>query len=732
MNRVLLPILRYLNRRHLILFSYVVIVVVVSIGYFNIGRANYLDWYDWLFWARQNYQQILQSKTLFDPVISPVQGLYGLSYPVNPIFNPLWWIAVHIQDPVESYRVSYSLSFCTIAIAIWITIGCHVRHPFLRLISSIFCLNLFFDLVPFGHVLPFPKSTFGIIYLMPPQNFLFLTAMLCYVLARKSIPIIPKVLGTTILTILSILSDPFYFTIFFFPVFLFICGYYLANLQAYYKEIIVYSVLLVVLYISGILEYPWLLQENIARSVFNSDLFVNHKTAGASSLAFQKPQNLFFMIPIFFILLYWSIKTYRPSYLIALLILSLSIAMGLIMGVSDMNLNFAPRLSYVEVTAYPIIMAILCSGVEREIAATNPRRVVFIVISAALVSLVLASSVKDIAYGLRNLDNPYTKVPLLLPEQARQNEIKGSVSFLIGQKNSKLSQLQNFFDAKKFNKELISFLQHNDDDEGFYAHYQKSIALISYWYSGIKTLEENNHLTNPFYNYFFRNLFMEENDYYSVNWNLFRRAQEHLYPLLGVEYLISDEPLDYSEKFVLDKYFNDQETEFWISHFSDHNSGQYSPSILRYFDNARDMEKILSSKTFDPKTLALLHNKDFISHSLEKADHGEIHYENNSIRFIGLTSNMSMNILPVLFSNCLVSEQGNTLLRVNLILTGIVYEGQVNDTIRYRGPPFSNQCLSKDIQDIAHFKLLDRRYPYPKEYDQPTLNLPSWPFWSSR
>ena len=90
-----------------------------------------------------------------------------------------------------------------------------------------------------------------------------------------------------------------------------------------------------------------------------------------------------------------------------------------------------------------------------------------------------------------------------------------------------------------------------------------------------------------------------------------------------------------------------------------------------------------------------------------------------------------MNILPVLFSNCLVSEQGNTLLRVNLILTGIVYEGLVDDTIRYQGPPFSNGCISKDLQDIDSFNLLDQEYPYPSEYDQRILKLPSWSLWQS-
>ena len=64
------------------------------------------------------------------------------------------------------------------------------------------------------------------------------------------------------------------------------------------------------------------------------------------------------------------------------------------------------------------------------------------------------------------------------------------------------------------------------------------------------------------------------------------------------------------------------------------------------------------------------------------------------------------------------------LVRANLILTGIVYQGEINDTIRLQGPPFSNGCIRQDIEDIKDFGLLDRGYPYPEEYDRAIFNYP--------
>ncbi len=68
--------------------------------------SDRLDWFDWLFWARQNYNGLTSSGDIVGLVMSPVQGLFGASYPVNPFFNPLWLLAIFIDDPALAHKVS--------------------------------------------------------------------------------------------------------------------------------------------------------------------------------------------------------------------------------------------------------------------------------------------------------------------------------------------------------------------------------------------------------------------------------------------------------------------------------------------------------------------------------------------------------------------------------------------------------------------------------------------------
>ena len=77
----------------------------------------------------------------------------------------------------------------------------------------------------------------------------------------------------------------------------------------------------------------------------------------------------------------------------------------------------------------------------------------------------------------------------------------------------------------------------------------------------------------------------------------------------------------------------------------------------------------------------------------------------------------------MIFSNCLVSEDGYQLVRVNLILTGIIFEGNVSTKLSFKGPPFDNSCLSRDIVDIETFNLTARAFPYPSHYDLAEKNL---------
>ncbi len=97
-------------RWNIFVIAITTLAISVDIFYQSNG-AGTLDWNDWLFWAKQNYEKIISSQNLFTMVISPVQGLFGLSYPLNPFFNPLWLIAVLIDETTTAHRLTTAIIF---------------------------------------------------------------------------------------------------------------------------------------------------------------------------------------------------------------------------------------------------------------------------------------------------------------------------------------------------------------------------------------------------------------------------------------------------------------------------------------------------------------------------------------------------------------------------------------------------------------------------------------------
>ena len=284
---------------------FVLIVVSLTVEIYNSANPDRLDWIDWWFWARQNLFQLIESRQLVGIVISPVQGLFGLSYPVSPFFNPLWGIAAIIDDPTLSHRISVSLIFVLYSATIWAVATIFIRNKVFVLVAALISLNLFFNVVSVTEVYPLPKSNFNYFQLMPPQNFIFLLAIAIFVTSVTVKPSILKVVGNLGLTVVGVLADPFYSILYFGPVIVLIGIYYLLNLKYYGREILLTLLGVAICYFVGIFEYPLTLKDVIGRSVFNEYLFHHVKRHDDSSFAFQNKQNLVFIF-LSIVLLGWE------------------------------------------------------------------------------------------------------------------------------------------------------------------------------------------------------------------------------------------------------------------------------------------------------------------------------------------------------------------------------------------------------------------------------------------
>jgi len=311
---------------------------------------------------------------------------------------------------------------------------------------------------------------------------------------------------------------------------------------------------------------------------------------------------------------------------------------------------------------------------------------------------------------IQNTENFSGQDLLVDHPQQSTGSFSGSTSFLLGTRDSQYSELNEL--DQPFSMRHVIFTQNNEHSSQFLGKYGRSAALVSYWLNGVATLEENSIVTDPFYIYFFRNLFTREDDYYMTNLNFFTVPQTQLYPMLGVRKLISDIPTPGSSQFVLG------DTEFFQTTFGDYNYGQYAPTTPVEVGSAREAISVMGDPLFDPKREYLVLEGDLSQDKPLGKSTGQINYDSNGIRFVGESEGITLHVLPVLFSNCLASEKGNTLVRVNLLLTGIMFNGKVSDKISYVGPPFRNDCLKEDIEDIQRFNLRDRAYAYPPDADK--------------
>jgi len=700
------------------LTSYAALLVFLALGWeiFSNSDPNRIDWIDWWFWARQNLEALSLEGSIVDVVMSPVQGLFGQSYPLNPYFNPLWFIAASVDDPVISHKLSSLLIYILYSVTIWLLIKVYVKTRIFRLLGMLVCLNLFFDIVPVTEIYPLPKSNFNYFQLMPPQNFLMILSfimLLCYLRLES---VILRVGSYILILTIAVLADPLYSLIYFAPIMFVISLFYILEIKQRRLEIVLALSAVGVVFVSGIFEYPYLLKNSLGRSVFNEYLFHHVKRHDDASFAFQNKQNLAFTLIFCFTYLYDYVSNRNKLSLCMFVTLGLFTIVGFVYLSTSLNLNYLPGLHAIESSVIPLYVISFVSCFERIVKQQD------VVVVGALQWICASGFCAFVIVKLVILDSQvihtkenFQNVPLLTTvdlSNTSNNNYKGSVSISVGTRGSDLSTRHNL--SPRFDVEHVTFTQNNEHDGGFFSSYGRSSALISYWLNGMQTLEENNHMTNPFYLYLFRNLFMQKDDYYLTNLNLFTRPNLNLYPLFGVRELITDKETIGSEKFQVGS------TILYRTLFP-YNKGQYAPKNPIKVTSAADAVKRLESPDFDPKNEFTVYRDWQYSLSPSVVSDGQIRFSKNGIEFIGKTNEKTLHLLPVIYSNCLRSAVGNTLVRVNLILTGIIFDKDTEDRIQYKGPPFNNNCIKKDISDIRKYNLRDRKYPYPSQSDNPAI-----------
>ena len=246
------------------------------------------------------------------------------------------------------------------------------------------------------------------------------------------------------------------------------------------------------------------------------------------------------------------------------------------------------------------------------------------------------------------------------------------------------------------------------------------------WQDSIPTLLEYNPLMTPPYFAFARSFFTEPVDLQIRNLVAMRHIDPRLLAAVGVRFVITDRPYDGRARLwqtlevpVSETYLkwagipqNISSFSLYLYELSDVNVGQYSPTEPRVVRTASEMLGILGDPAID-----LGHTFVVAEPFLEKLSVGTLRaflVESGQYTVTATSSGHSVLILPMEYSRCLhLAARGPSrfqarLFRADLLMTGIIFDGELDATISYRTGPWSgSRCRLRDKDDMDAIEMND-------------------------
>jgi len=253
-----------------------------------------------------------------------------------------------------------------------------------------------------------------------------------------------------------------------------------------------------------------------------------------------------------------------------------------------------------------------------------------------------------------------------------------------------------------------------------------------FWQDSVPTLLEYNPLITPPYFAFARSFFTEPADLQIRNEVAMRRIDPRLLAAVGVRFVVTDRPFDselrlrqvlevpVSEAYLKRAGIPRQIPTFklYLYQLNGVNVGQYSPTEPRVVRRASEMLDVLGDPVVDlMRTFVVSEN---MPGGLSAATLREFLIERGQFTVRATTAGRSVLVLPMEYSRCLdlVTRPAGShaqLFRANLLMTGIIFEGDLDVTIFYRTGPFmASGCRLRDTDDMKAIEmaLAFRNKPY--------------------
>jgi hypothetical protein len=144
-----------------------------------------------------------------------------------------------------------------------------------------------------------------------------------------------------------------------------------------------------------------------------------------------------------------------------------------------------------------------------------------------------------------------------------------------------------------------------------------------------------------------------------------------------------------------------------IQEIPDVNLGNYSPTEIITVRSAAEAIRVLSGANFDFARQVVLSSE--VSERLVPAHNMKLSVIRGGLHVSGNSEGTSLVVLPQQFSNCLRAHDSRIrLVRANLIMTGMIFSGDLDTDITFQYGIFSPGCRRVDLADMSQLGIKDR------------------------
>lgn len=245
------------------------------------------------------------------------------------------------------------------------------------------------------------------------------------------------------------------------------------------------------------------------------------------------------------------------------------------------------------------------------------------------------------------------------------------------------------------------------------------LRTIGLWRFSIPTLFHYSTLMTPQFYVMLTEFLSRPTDRQLRSAIVFTHPDERMLRLWGVRFLISDRDLPFGREAM--RQTVDGVATLRLYELLDSNLGQYAPKRVIPVVDFRMGIDIMRRSDFDAREVAVISAtslpQGLAETDLAPAADVTLTVERDTLRLRAASAGKTLLVLPAQYSHCWVaSDPAASLLRVDMLQLGVLFDRAVDIELRLAVPVFGNPvCRTEDLRDMTRLKIRDARHHYHQE-----------------